>query len=166
MNGNQWYQYQQSPPEYPRNGQQRQYPPPQPNPAMATAGVDSVHDARRLLGTYPLASATPTTHGTCRRVPIEAHTLTLYSVSRHLSGLSLTATPPTYYVQPTMYSLQYAPAPQQYQRYNEYGPELSHLSSSAAPYNDGGYWERTRNEAVRYIGEQTCVTRPYNLCQS
>ncbi|KAJ3559315.1 hypothetical protein NM688_g422 [Phlebia brevispora] len=104
------------------------------SPAMS---VDAVHDARRLLAAYPLASATPSTH-----------------VSRHLSNLSLTATPPSYYVQPAMYSIQYAPVPQTYSQYGEYGPELSHLSSRSVPYNDGGYWERTRNDAVRYIGEQ------------
>ena len=73
MNGHQWYQ--QSQPEYPRS-QQRAYPPPNTTgPAgpvqtmqpqiQAQQGIDSVHDARRLLASYPLASATPTSHGTC-----------------------------------------------------------------------------------------------------
>ena len=60
MSGNQWYP--QTPSDYPRNAP-RNFPPPN-HPSMAAPAVDAVRDARRLLATYPLASATPSTHGT------------------------------------------------------------------------------------------------------
>ena len=83
-------------------------------------------------------------------------------MARHLSGLSLTATPPSYYIQPTFYSQQQlvSAIPSYNSQLSEYSQELSHLASPNTPYNDGGYWEAERNNAVRYIGEQApCVVR-------
>lgn len=63
MSSNQWHQQPQ--PNYPHNRHSRNYPPLH-NPSMAAGvmSVDPVQDARRLLSSYPLASATPSTHGT------------------------------------------------------------------------------------------------------
>lgn len=82
-------------------------------------------------------------------------------MARHLSGLSLTATPPSYYIQPTYYSQQISPySPSYTSQVHEYSNEISHLASANASYADGGYWENERNNAIRYVGEQaSCVKR-------
>ncbi|KIP08264.1 hypothetical protein PHLGIDRAFT_127100 [Phlebiopsis gigantea 11061_1 CR5-6] len=130
MNGEWYYSQQQQ-----QNGR-RQYLPTTP---QNRAPVDAVHDAHSLLAAYPFASATPSSH-----------------VARHLSGLSLTATAPSYYIQPTFYS-QPSSAPTYSSQLSEYSQELSHLASPNTPYNDGGYWEAERNNAVRYLGEQAPI---------
>jgi hypothetical protein len=75
-------------------------------------------------------------------------------VARHLGGLSLTATPPSYYVQPSTYNAHITTSQQYPSQYSEYMREISHLASSSMPYNDGGYWESQRNEAVRYLAHE------------
>lgn len=145
MNSN-WYQQQQD---------QGGKPPFQTAGPSGTA-VDAVHDAHRLLSVYPFASATPTNHGARLLGYMSGAYTYLLAVARHLSGLSLTATPPSYYVQPSTYST-YALSSQQYQyqsQYSEYAREVAHLASPSTPYNDGGYWEAQRNEAVRHLGQQ------------
>ena len=37
--------------------------------------------------------------------------------------------------------------------YGEYANELQYLTSGRPNPGDGGYWENTRNEAVRYLTE-------------
>lgn len=142
-----WYQQQQQP---------TRRPPFQTAGPSSSVAVDAVHDAHRLLSVYPFASATPTNHGT-RPFCLILYAYTDFSpVARHLSGLSLTATPPSYYVQPTTYS-SHIPATPQYgyqSQYSEYAREISHLASPSTPYNDGGYWEAQRNEATRHLGQQ------------
>ena len=39
--------------------------------------------------------------------------------------------------------------------YTEYAQELSYVSRAQVPNNDGGYWEGTRDEAVRLLGDQS-----------
>ncbi|KAF8879492.1 hypothetical protein BD779DRAFT_1551796 [Infundibulicybe gibba] len=100
--------------------------------------VDSVQDAQGLLAAYPMASATPTAH-----------------VARHLSSLTLTAAPPSF-MQQSYHSTSYPqgnPPP-----YTEYAQEISYLSSS---HNNSDYWESSRNEAVRLLGEQAGPSYPY-----
>jgi len=43
--------------------------------------------------------------------------------------------------------------------YAEYAPEVNYLRNQQVPVNDSGYWENTRNDAVRYLAEQAgqCV---------
>lgn len=152
MNGNWYPQQQQSQSRRPQGYQAA-------TPSSSGAAVDAVHDAHRLLSVYPFASATPTNHGKVSHVKLaDAYTHLCYVVARHLSGLSLTATPPSYYVQPTAHS-SHIPINRSYQsQYSEYSQEVSHLASSSQPYNDGGYWESQRNEAIRYLGQQgSCV---------
>ncbi|KAI0088475.1 hypothetical protein BDY19DRAFT_165528 [Irpex rosettiformis] len=124
---------------YPQQQQENRRPQYQaPGPSVSNGTVDAVHDAHRLLAVYPFASATPTNH-----------------VARHLSGLSLTATPPSYYVQPTNYNAHISNPQQYHSQYLDYAREINHLASPSVPYNDGGYWQSQRNEAVKYLGQQS-----------
>ena len=76
-------------------------------------------------------------------------------VARHISGLSLTATPPSYYVQPSNYNAHIGTSQQYTSQYAEYSREINHLAAPSIPYNDGGYWQNQRNEAVKYLGQQS-----------
>ncbi|KAH9923582.1 hypothetical protein B0H21DRAFT_765352 [Amylocystis lapponica] len=127
MNKSDWY-----------SAQGVQYPQHHHPPDANRVAADSVQQAHRLLAVYPFASATPSTH-----------------VARHLSNLTLSAAPPSY-VQSHHHHTQGAPMYPQahYPPFVEYAHELNHLATASAPVHDGGYWESTRNEAVRYIGEQ------------
>ncbi|KAA1473731.1 hypothetical protein DENSPDRAFT_882264 [Dentipellis sp. KUC8613] len=101
------------------------------------AAADSVQDAHRLLAVYPFASATPTTH-----------------VARHLGGLTTPATTPSY-VQPQYYGASnYSYPTSNPTPYSQYANEINHLQSQQVPSNDSGYWANTRNDAVRYLGQQ------------
>ncbi|KAI0051083.1 hypothetical protein FA95DRAFT_1554896 [Auriscalpium vulgare] len=115
----------------------------QPPSSSSRAAADSVQDAQRLLAVYPLAaSANPTSH-----------------VTRHMSTLTVGGTAPSY-VQPHYYSVggfNYPagnPPP-----YTEYATEVNHIQSQQPPAINSGYWETTRNDAVRYLGDQR--TSPY-----
>ncbi|KAF9005451.1 hypothetical protein BDQ17DRAFT_1353128 [Cyathus striatus] len=137
MDGNSWYAPSGGHDHY-GNGPPHTNHSPEPNPAGLTgAAVDSVQDAQRLLAVYPMASATPTHH-----------------VSRHISTMTITAAPPTF-AQPSYY----AAHPNSYHRgnppppYSEYDQQISYLGSAQVP-NDRGYWENTRNDAVRMLNEQ------------
>ncbi|KAI0927411.1 hypothetical protein AcV5_007956 [Taiwanofungus camphoratus] len=139
MNKNGWYTSES-------NGYRQNYA--QQEAHIGRVAANSVQDAHRLLAVYPFASATPSTH-----------------VARHLSNLSITATPPSY-VQPYAYSAQAASYPQpHFPLSSEYANELNHLASPSIPTHDGGYWEHTRNEAVSYLGEQGFVY-PYHQSQT
>ncbi|OBZ71394.1 Protein rad9 [Grifola frondosa] len=121
---------------HPQESPHRQTYHPSPNASLTRVAADSVQDAHRLFASYPFASATPSTH-----------------VTRHLGHLSIAA-PPSY-VQPYIYGAQAAPhSPTYFPQYSEFANELNHISSSSIPMHDGGYWERSRNEAVRYLGDQ------------
>ncbi|KIY69312.1 hypothetical protein CYLTODRAFT_436196 [Cylindrobasidium torrendii FP15055 ss-10] len=92
-------------------------------------------DARRLLSTYPMASATPTTHP-----------------ARHLTGLTTPAAPPSF-AHPAYYSnAAYTPNSPSY--YTEYDRELAYLREPNEVGNDSGFWESTRDTAVRAINHQ------------
>lgn len=148
MDGNGWY------------GQHQQQPLPQDQ--YGSGGPDTImQDAHRLLAVYPMASATPSSHG-------ESHPsgnmscpmlTTPNTVSRHLNNLAITTGVPSY-IQPHHYSLQnssYAPGiPTQY---TEYASEIDYLASNHTPANDSGYWENARDDAVRFLGDQSaqCV---------
>ncbi|KAF8889236.1 hypothetical protein CPB85DRAFT_1441418 [Mucidula mucida] len=110
------------------------------DPNNTQGSANSVRDAHRLLGAYPMASATPSTH-----------------VARHLNGFATTAAPPSF-VQPAYY-VPYPPGPPP--RYTEYAPELSYLASSSASADDSGYWESSRDTAVTLINEQAGPSYPY-----
>lgn len=155
MNGEWYYQQPQ------QNGRQ-QY---QTATPPSRGSDDAVHDAHSLLGAYPFASATPSSHGQRDSCSEYVQMLNICSVARHIGGLSLTAAPPSYYIQPatTVYNQQYASAAPSYgSQVSEYSQELQHLSSANTPYDDGGYWEAERNNAVRYLGEQAS----YVVCAS
>ncbi|KAH8077046.1 hypothetical protein BXZ70DRAFT_709469 [Cristinia sonorae] len=107
--------------------------------APASAGTydpDPLQNTHRLLANYPLASATPSSH-----------------VARHLSNLSLTATPPSFYIQPVAYGQQ---QPQYYPtQYTEYTTELNYLNASSPdPSRINSYWESAKSNAGRYVGQQ------------
>ncbi|KAI0064180.1 hypothetical protein BV25DRAFT_1934347 [Artomyces pyxidatus] len=129
MSSNGWYA--------PPHGDYQQQAYPSSDASAGRAAADSVQDAHRLLAVYPFASATPTSN-----------------VTRHLSNLTVSTTTPSY-VQPHYYSVHgfnYPtgnPPP-----YTEYATELNHLQSHQQPTNDSGYWANTRNDAVRYLGDQ------------
>lgn len=38
--------------------------------------------------------------------------------------------------------------------YAEYAHEVDYLATQQVPVNDSGYWENTRNDALRYLGDQ------------
>ncbi|KAK2465765.1 hypothetical protein APHAL10511_002309 [Amanita phalloides] len=135
-NGQGWYRQPQqtSPTHYYYQHQQQQRP--QDQHHISPAALDSVQDAQGLLAVYPPASATPTVH-----------------VARHLSNMTFTAAPPTF-MQQGYYSVQHAQEPNP-PPYTEYAQELSYMSAPQVPVNDGGYWENTRNEAVRLIRNQS-----------
>ena len=38
--------------------------------------------------------------------------------------------------------------------YSEYDQQIRYLASSHVPADDSGYWENTRNDAVRMLNEQ------------
>jgi hypothetical protein len=75
-----------------------------------------------------------------------------------MSSLTLTADPPSY-TQPGNYTYppqQYSdpPTAQGYYQSAPYANEIAHMGSQHAPGNDNGYWQRTREEAVRLLGGQ------------
>ena len=76
------------------------------------------------------------------------------TVARQLSNLTVSGTAPSY-VQPHYYSLSSAMYPSSNpQPYSEYASQISHLQASQPPAgNNMSYWENTRNDAVRYLGE-------------
>ncbi|KAF8208426.1 hypothetical protein K438DRAFT_2012502 [Mycena galopus ATCC 62051] len=98
---------------------------------------DPVQDAHALLAIYPMASANPSTH-----------------VTRHLSSLSLSGTPPSS-LQPQYYAAypQGNPPP-----YAEYPPEVRYLASNA---DDSGFWESARTETSAMISQQAEPSYPY-----
>jgi cohesin loading factor subunit SCC2 len=73
-------------------------------------------------------------------------------VSRHLGSMTLTAAPtfhrPDYYNNHQSSYLQGNPPP-----YSEYDNQVRYLATQS-PLNDSGYWENTRDNAVRMLNEQ------------
>ncbi|TFK39055.1 hypothetical protein BDQ12DRAFT_682942 [Crucibulum laeve] len=132
MDGNHWYM--QNTGNYSLNDDSHHSPDPHPGNLTGVA-VDSVQNAQRLLAVYPMASATPTNH-----------------VARHMGSMMMSGAPPTF-MEPTYYSSDsYAhgnPPP-----YSEYDQQINYLNSQQVPVNDSGFWENTRNDAVRMINEQ------------
>jgi len=75
------------------------------------------------------------------------------AVSRHISNMTLTAAPT--FPQTQYYNDQGSTYPQgNPPPYSEYDQQLRYLSSSSVPADDSGYWENTRNDAVRMLNEQ------------
>ncbi|KDR82399.1 hypothetical protein GALMADRAFT_220397 [Galerina marginata CBS 339.88] len=104
---------------------------------------DVVQNGQRLLSVYPPASATPTHH-----------------VSRHVSNMTLTAAPT--FPQPDYYNIHNTPYPQgNPPPYSEYDQQLRYLASSQVPSDDSGYWENTRNDAVRMLNEEANPSYQY-----
>jgi hypothetical protein len=74
-------------------------------------------------------------------------------VSRHISNMTLTAAPT--FPQTQYYNDQRSTYPQgNPPPYSEYDQQIRYLASSNAPADDSGYWENTRNDAVRMLNEQ------------
>lgn len=117
--------------------------------------TDSVHESHKLLAAYPMASATPSTHGAYYSSRVDIAGLTgSDAAARHLGNMTSVATPPSF-VQPNYYSMQPTDYPQgNPPPYTEYAPELTYLSSRNVSADDSGYWENTRNDAVRLVQEQ------------
>ncbi|KAF9806781.1 hypothetical protein IEO21_08541 [Rhodonia placenta] len=136
MNKNDWYRQQP-------NGYHQEYSSPQVPAGRVTA--DSVQDAHALLAVYPFASATPATH-----------------VARHLSNLSISAAPPSYIQQHAYGGQASSSHSPHFPVSSEYAAELNHMASPSIPAYDGGYWEATRNDAVKYLGEQGFAYSYYN----
>ncbi|KAJ3516976.1 hypothetical protein NLJ89_g794 [Agrocybe chaxingu] len=141
MSYNRWYPQNSG---HPSRGDGAQHPP-DPRATTYTGVVPAnVQNGQRLLAVYPPASATPTHH-----------------ISRHISNMTLTAAPT--FPQPHYYNMhngtRYAhgnPPP-----YSEYDQQLQHMASPQVPVNDSGYWENTRNEAVRMVNEQAGPSYQY-----
>ncbi|KAH8114301.1 hypothetical protein DFH11DRAFT_1508962 [Phellopilus nigrolimitatus] len=104
--------------------------------ANVNGNASSFRQTQQLLGVYPFASATPSTH-----------------VARHLSNLSISATPPSY-IQASHYtsSGNYGNTPLFYAETSQ----LSALSASQLS-SERAYWNTSRNDAVRMLGDQTAV---------
>jgi cohesin loading factor subunit SCC2 len=72
-------------------------------------------------------------------------------VARHLGGLNIGATVPSY----IRYTMNGSSHPQgNPPPYAEYADEVNYLTTQQGPANDSGYWENTRDDAVRYLGDQ------------
>ena len=146
----QWYP--QSNSRHNRNDGHHQHPsdPQSTRPTDATA--NSIQNGRALLGVYPPASATPTNHGMSPELTKFINMLKFSLVSRHISSMTLTAAPtfhrPEYYNNYQSSYPQGNPPP-----YSEYDNQLRFLATQS-PLNDSGYWENTRDNAVRMLNEQ------------
>ncbi|KAF9488996.1 hypothetical protein BDN71DRAFT_1531854 [Pleurotus eryngii] len=121
---------------YPRQPQRSNQRPdghhPSPEAPVNRLAADSVQDAHRLLAVFPTASATPSVH-----------------VARHLETMSMTAAPPSF-AQPGYYN-SYGHVPQgSPNQYTEYSQEFEYLSSPQHADSQSAYWQRTRNDAVRF----------------
>jgi len=70
-----------------------------------------------------------------------------------MGNITVTAAPtfpqPNYYDRQNDGYAQGNPPP-----YSEYDQQLHYLASNQVPANDSGYWENTRNEAVKLLNEQ------------
>ena len=106
------------------------------------------------FGSIPASIRDPNTPWyVCNPDCIANYILKCILVSRHISNMTLTAAPT--FPQPNYYGAQGAsythrnPPP-----YSEYDQQLHYLSSMQAQQNDSGYWENTRNDAVRMLNEQ------------
>ncbi len=140
-----------------------------PAPSSSNGDAQGVlRGAQHLLGTYPFASATPTTHGTCTLIPMRFGDIQLnrdlvqiaFSVARHLSNLTITATPPSY-VQPGYYSSG---------RYNGNGqngygggePSFQQQVLTSQTIPAGGpereFWDASRSEAIKHLSEPSQST--------
>ncbi|KAL5482593.1 SCC2 [Sanghuangporus weigelae] len=102
-----------------------------------TSGGDrasAFRQTQRLLGAYPFASATPSTH-----------------VARHLNNLSLTGTPPSY-IHPAYYS-----TPAAYGHSSTYQNELAHISTMNVPHGgyERAYWDASRNDVFRMMPDHS-----------
>ncbi|EJC97952.1 uncharacterized protein FOMMEDRAFT_114738 [Fomitiporia mediterranea MF3/22] len=105
--------------------------------SRATHKGGQFHQTQQLLGVYPFASATPTTH-----------------VARHLSNLSITAAPPSY-IQPAYYS-----TPSNYGNAPMYQSEFAQLSAMNVPHTgpERTYWDATRSDAFRLMEDQSSTS--------
>ncbi|KLO06964.1 hypothetical protein SCHPADRAFT_1002012 [Schizopora paradoxa] len=121
-----------------------------PTPNSNNGGAQGVlRGAQHLLGTYPFASATPTTH-----------------VARHLSNLTITATPPSY-VQPGYYSSgRYNGSGQN--GYGESSYQHQVLTSQTIPAGgpEREYWDASRSETIRHLNESSQQSSAYNYYQA
>ncbi|KAH9924608.1 uncharacterized protein BXZ73DRAFT_50340 [Epithele typhae] len=134
MNGN--YHPHQQRPQYDPQQDSSRHPP----------SADPVQDAHQLLSVYPYASATPANH-----------------VARHLSSLSISASPPSY-IQPYSSIPTNTPYHQpRYPQYSEYAQEFAHILNSQQSSQTDSYWENTRNDAVYHLAGQAPL---YNQSQS
>lgn len=63
-------------------------------------------------------------------------------------------TNPPSYIQPQYYSpSRHSYQQGHFQRDGEYASEIHHLQAHLAPENDGGYWQSTRDDAVRLLSD-------------
>lgn len=123
-------------------------------PVSEGAALDSFQNAHSLLGSYPMASVTPTIHGeqTSHSIKVISGLTTFRVVARHLAPVSYPAMPASY-SQPGYYT-SYSPfGQQQSQSYNEYAHELAYLSRAQNTAGDA-YWENARTMSYRLIREQ------------
>ncbi|KAG6888734.1 hypothetical protein C0995_006386 [Termitomyces sp. Mi166 len=110
---------------------------------LSRAASNSVHDAQGLLASYSMASANPTNH-----------------VARHLGNMTITAQPPSF-AQPNYYMVQNGGYPQgNPPPYTEYAQELAYIGSQRGHTTDG-YWNQTRDDAVRLLGDQAGPSYSY-----
>ena len=139
---------------------------PQMTHLSTDATANSIQNGRALLGVYPPASATPTTHGKSPGLTEFVYMLKCSLVSRHISSMTLTAAPtfhrPDYYNNYQSSYPQGNPPP-----YSEYDNQLRFLATQS-PLNDSGYWENTRDNAVRMLNEEmgpyVLIRRIYATC--
>ncbi|KAI5117240.1 hypothetical protein M0805_001558 [Coniferiporia weirii] len=98
--------------------------------------TSSPSQTQQLLGVYPFASATPSTH-----------------VARHLSNLTISAVPPSY-IQAPHYS-----SPANHGNASPYYAESAQLSATAIPQRgvERAFWDASRDDLVRILGDQTAV---------
>lgn len=144
----QWYPHNNT--RHNRNDSHQRSSDPQTHLTDATA--NSIQNGRALLSVYPPASATPTNHGKSPELSGFVYILRCSLVSRHIGSMTLTAAPTfnssEYYSNHQSSYPQGNPPP-----YSEYDNQVRYLASQS-PLNDSGYWENTRDDAVRMLNEQ------------
>ena len=119
---------------------------------LTDATANSIQNGRALLGVYPPASATPTNHGKTPELIGFIYMLKCSLVSRHISNMTLTAAP-TFHRQDYYNNYQSSYPQGNPPPYSEYDNQLRFLGTQS-PLNDSGYWENTRDDAVRMLNEQ------------
>lgn len=124
------------------------------HPQANRVAMSAVQGAHGLLAVYPVSSATPSSQGLRTRYhPLLCIYADKVIAARHLNHLSMYAVPPSYvqphvYRTPESYSYPHLPST------SDFAYDIGRMDPNLSSVPDRRYWENTRNEAVRHLGEQ------------